>query len=170
MTTEPLDLPEDVLALVAKRAPTFHEGTLVLLPVRLDESGIGHYADSQLTIPKDFRHFGIPTEFLQEVEDRTALIEFSEEIAFAVAFGVVANMTWDAAKSVVQYLYAKANQLTPSGVMPRVQCKIARVQRADGTVLEGVKVTGPADTATATELIRAVTGDTTATIDAPPEE
>lgn len=52
MTIEPLDLPEDVLALLAKRAPAFHEGTLLVLPVRLHEGGTGHYADSQLNHPQ----------------------------------------------------------------------------------------------------------------------
>lgn len=153
------EISEDVRALLSQGALNFEEGALILLPVRLSPDGTGQYRDTHLTIPKELRHFGVPADFLQFPEERTGLSEFSTELVLAFAFGVAQNMTWDAAKTTVQYIYARAGQLARNGIVPQVSVSVARVSRADGTVLRDVKIQGPADDDTAAEIIRALTGD-----------
>ena len=155
----PTKIADGVQALLSERICDFDVGTLILLPVRLGDRGRAQYRESQLLIPKELRHFGVPAEFLNSPDERVGLSEFSSEVVVAFAFGVAQNMTWDTAKATVQYLFAKLSGLTKDGKSPVVHVSVARVARPDGTLLEGVEVRGPANDDTAARIIRALTGD-----------
>jgi hypothetical protein len=157
VTHPPYRPPADVRALLSERASTFRDGTLVVLPVRIPEDGTGWYRDELLTAPKDLRSLGVPADFLHTRNQRTGLSEHSEEIVVAFALGVAQNMTWDAAKTAVEYLFARARQITTQD-HPSVTVSVDRVHRVDGTSLEGVNITGLADDGCAARVIRALTG------------
>lgn len=150
-------LDGEVLTRLSQRAGAADEGTLILLPVRIDKSGIGQYRDDQLTVPKELRLLEVPTVFLQEPDERTALSEYSSSVVLSILLGVAGNATYAVAKAAVRYLFAKVRHLGGDD-SAQVSVNIARVSRADGSVIEKVAIVGPADTATAAEIIRGLTG------------
>jgi hypothetical protein len=158
MVSQPLELSDEVSSLLADRASTASEGTLLLLPVRVDVNGVGQYREAHLTIPKELRHLNVPAEFLQDRDQRTGLSEYAADQVIAFGLGVVQNMTWDAAKTIVSYLFARARHYATEE-MPQIEVGVARVSRSDGTVIEGITVKGLTDNTTAAELFRALTGD-----------
>lgn len=155
---EQLDLDEAVAQLLAARAVSLEAGTLIVLPVRLGDDGTGQYREGHLTIPKELRSLGVPAEFLQDAEHRTGLSEFSSALVLSYLLGVTQNMTWDGAKTIVQYLYARAAVAAPADGPPEVSVKVVRIERIDGTIIDGVEVRGLANEETALEILRALTG------------
>lgn len=159
MVSQALELSDPVMSLLTNRASTAAGGSLLLLPVHVDVNGVGQYREAHLIIPKELRHLDVPAEFVQDGGQRIGLSEYSsEDLVVAFAFGVVQNMTWDAAKTAVSYLFARARQYA-TDTEPLMEMKIARVSRPDGLLIEGVTITGPTDDETAAELVRALVGD-----------
>jgi hypothetical protein len=168
-TTEPFELANELRGLLRTRVLGLADGTLIVLPVRVVE-GVGQYRDEELTMPKELRQLGLPTEFLQAPEERIGLSEYSEQLVLAFMLGVAQNMTWDASKAAVQYIYAKARRIGGDDPDPRIAVSVARIQRSDGSVIDGVTIDGPANAETATRIIQALTGDEAATAELPSEQ
>lgn len=161
VTVEPFEVASRVSEKLRERASSVADGTLIVLPVRIGENGVGQYSDRLLTMPKELRHLEVPAEFLHEPEHRIGLSEYSAEIVAVFLLGVAQNMAWDSAKTAVQYMFAKVRKLGSGMSNPKISVSIARVARSDGTVMEGVTVCGPATAETAEAIIQALAGRNT---------
>ena len=76
--SEEFELDEGILARLCMRARAEPEGTLILLPVRIDDRGIGQYHKELRTIPKELRFLDVPAVFLRAAAIIGSLIAGSE--------------------------------------------------------------------------------------------
>ena len=161
--TETTELPPKIRALLEARVAEAEAGAAFLLPARLDGT-MGLYRESQIAIPKALKAVGVPVEFLHSSGYRRTLGEFSSELVVSFALGVAQNMTWDSAKQIWQYVWAKAQTLSKTDDPATVSIEVTRLT-LDGRVIEGLRITGLANDETAVEVVRALTGEPT---DQPP--
>jgi hypothetical protein len=81
---------------------------------------------------------------------------YAADVVVAIGLGVAGNMTWDAAKAVVEYLYRRGRALATKGQEPTIRLEDARIKRP-GFLIEGLTIKGSANDATATHIIGALT-------------
>jgi hypothetical protein len=153
LTQETVEIRPAVAEVLTAAAAATAGGAVWVLP-RYVEEGIGLYPDEVQFVPKEMRHAGLPVDFAQPTGQRRVLSEYSEDLVFQIALGVAGNVTWDVAKNICSYLWARVHTL--GGHDAGVAVEIDTVY-PDGT-LEGVRVTGLADDATALQVIRVLSG------------
>jgi hypothetical protein len=141
-TTTPWSPDDDVLAAVA--ANPGPDADIVILPFRVKSDGTGIYRDVHVTSVKELRAAGVRARYLNdEAADRTFQSEHSQEVYAALAMWVLSSASWDSLKAVAQYLMAWGRHVTGGVAGRNIKISIARLTRPDGTVLEGVEVSGP---------------------------
>jgi hypothetical protein len=132
----------DVLAAVATTPEP--DADIVVLPFRVESDGTGVYRDVHLTTVKELRAVGVRARYLNdEAAHRTFQSEHSRDVYAALAMWVLSSASWDSLKAVGQYIVAWGRHVTGGVAGREIRISISRLTRPDGTVLEGVEVTGP---------------------------
>jgi len=142
---------------LARRALDFDEPTLLLVPERVDEDGVGIYRDTLLTIPKEMRAAGVNADLMHAAGERRALSQYSAGLALDLAVAITANLSYDTAKATVEFLYGWIAKHSSGVEPPQIRLQIDRIANADGQEIEGVTIEAPANEQTAVEIIHALT-------------
>lgn len=117
---------------------------VLILPFRTDEAGRGVYWDTQLLTVKQLRAAGVDARFLHDdPSERVFQSEHSEELVAALAVGVASSAGWDCLKLIGEYVLAWGSQMTGGRSDARVRVAVARIERPDGAVIEGLEIEGP---------------------------
>ena len=146
----------DVVVDAANRSRHVVEGTILVMPVRI-EQGRALYRPRDLVLPKEIESLGLSADFVHEQGERSSISEYSTSELVAFGLGLAGNISWDAAKTLAQYLIGRVQHLTgsSSGI---IELRIARFSRPDGAVTEDLCIKGPANAETVEAIIRGLTG------------
>lgn len=141
-------LSEKVVARLAQRAAVGDLPQITVLPSQRRD-GIDVYSEADLEALKVRASPGLTVDYLDGVDERRFLAEYSAGVALLIAIGVAANIGSASLIGLANYVVQRVRAARASGTLANdaaVEVRIAKIERTrDDVRIEGLQVSANSD-------------------------